>query len=103
MVLTLERDGELIQVQVKPELDAAGEYKIGAWGRDNAQGVGTMTYIDNQGNFGALGHGINDVDTSTLMHMEDGTLYQKGRYGRSRRNDGNDYLFGRQDFGGYNL
>ena len=76
MVLTLERDGELIQVQVKPELDAAGEYKIGAWVRDNAQGVGTMTYIDNQGNFGALGHGINDVDTSTLMHMEDGTLYQ---------------------------
>lgn len=35
-----------------------------------------MTYIDSQGNFGALGHGINDVDTSNLMEMNDGTLYQ---------------------------
>ena len=35
-----------------------------------------MTYMDADGNFGALGHGITDVDTSTLMQMEDGTLYQ---------------------------
>ena len=35
-----------------------------------------MTYIDDNGNFGALGHGINDVDTSNLMEMNDGTLYQ---------------------------
>ncbi len=35
-----------------------------------------MTYIDSEGNFGALGHGISDVDTSTLMEMYDGTLYQ---------------------------
>lgn len=66
---------------------------------DNAQGVGTMTYIDSQGNFGALGHGINDVDTSNLMEMNDGTLYQteiisiqKGTAGH-RGNDGNDRLF----------
>lgn len=76
IVLTVERDGELLELAVQPEKDAAGDYKIGAWVRDNAQGVGTMTYIDSQGNFGALGHGITDVDTSTLMEMEDGTLYQ---------------------------
>lgn len=76
IVLTVERDGVLTELSVKPVMDANGAYKIGAWVRDNAQGVGTMTYIDANGNFGALGHGINDVDTSTLMHMEDGTLYQ---------------------------
>ena len=75
LTLTLERDGEIMEVRVNPEQDMNGEYKIGVWIRDNAQGVGTMTYIDGQGNFGALGHGINDIDTSTLMHMEDGTLY----------------------------
>ena len=49
-----------------------------------------MTYIDSRGDFGALGHGINDVDTSTLMEMNDGTLYQteiisiqKGKIGRA--------------------
>ncbi len=76
VVLTLERDGDFLELAVKPERDATGDYKIGAWIRDNAQGVGTMTYIDSQGNFGALGHGITDVDTSTLMQMEDGTLYE---------------------------
>lgn len=76
VTLTVERDGEIMDLQVKPEKDANGAYKIGVWVRDNAQGVGTMTYIDSNGNFGALGHGINDVDTSTLMHMEGGTLYE---------------------------
>lgn len=76
ILLTVERDGEMMEMEITPRQDAGGEYKIGAWVRDNAQGVGTMTYIDAQGNFGALGHGITDVDTSTLMKMEGGTLYQ---------------------------
>ena len=74
--ITVERDGELLDVKVQPVKNQSGEYKIGTWIRDNAQGVGTMTYIDSKGNFGALGHGITDVDTSALMDMEDGTLYE---------------------------
>ena len=35
-----------------------------------------MTYIDSAGNFGALGHGINDLDTNTLMELYDGTIYR---------------------------
>lgn len=76
VILTLERDGEQLEQSITPEKDQNGAYKIGVWIRDNAQGVGTMTYIDSQGNFGALGHGINDLDTSTLMNIDDGTLYQ---------------------------
>lgn len=89
VALTLERNGETMDVNVTPVQDANGEYKIGAWVRDNAQGVGTMTYIDSQGNFGALGHGINDVDTSTLMQMEDGTLYQTNIVDIKKGKDGN--------------
>lgn len=76
LTLTVERSGEIMDMQIKPERDTSGSYKIGVWVRDDAQGVGTMTYIDSEGNFGALGHGINDVDTSTLMQMEGGTLYE---------------------------
>lgn len=75
-ILTIRRGEEYFDVKICPERDQSGKYKIGVWVRDNAQGVGTMTYIDSRGNFGALGHGINDVDTSTLMEMNDGTLYQ---------------------------
>jgi len=75
-VLTVERNGEVFDLKVVPKQDQNGAYKLGVWVRDNAQGVGTMTYIDEAGNFGALGHGINDVDTSTIMEMDDGTLYE---------------------------
>ena len=51
VVLTIEREGELMDVEITPQRDATGDYKIGVWVRDNAQGVGTMTYIDGQGNF----------------------------------------------------
>lgn len=76
VILTVKRGEEVMDLKVQPVRNASGAYKLGVWVRDNAQGVGTMTYIDEDGNFGALGHGINDVDTSTLMDMDDGTLYQ---------------------------
>lgn len=76
VVLKIQRNGRVQKVSIKPEKNSAGDYKIGVWVRDNAQGVGTLTYIDANGNFGALGHGVTDVDTSTLMEVEDGTLYR---------------------------
>ncbi len=76
LILTVEREGELIEQRIQAQKDQNGVYKIGVWVRDNAQGVGTLTYLDGKGNFGALGHGINDLDTSALMDIEDGTLYQ---------------------------
>lgn len=64
------------EVQVEPLKDKKGEYKLGIWVRDNAQGIGTLTFADENGCFGALGHGINDVDTTNLMEMKVGGLYK---------------------------
>ncbi len=75
LILTVCREGETFEVKTKPLLNENGEYKLGIWIRDNAQGIGTLTFIDNEGNFGALGHGINDVDTSKLLELDSGTLY----------------------------
>lgn len=74
-ILEVKRGEEVITQKVQPMLHENGDYKIGIWIRDNAQGVGTLTYIDAEGRFGALGHGINDIDTSTLMKLENGSLY----------------------------
>lgn len=43
--------------------------------RDDTQGIGTLTYVDENGGFGALGHGISDVDTGELLSIADGNLY----------------------------
>lgn len=76
LILTIRRNEETFEVKVKPELNLNGEYKLGIWVRDNAQGVGTMTYLEPDNSFGALGHGINDTDTTLLMEVKSGSLYK---------------------------
>lgn len=88
MIFTIKRGDLIFQVKAKPEMNQSGEYKMGIWVRDNAQGVGTMTYIDENGGFGALGHGINDIDTSTLMALDSGTLYHTEIIGITRGSSG---------------
>lgn len=54
---------------------ADGQYKLGAWIRDSMAGIGTMTFYDpDSGVFGALGHGINDIDTGLLMPLQSGSI-----------------------------
>lgn len=87
-VFYLMRDGKRVKVRLKPiEVKEDKSYKIGAWVRDDTQGLGTMTYIDGD-NFGALGHGISDMDTEEKMDIKKGALYkadvfsiQKGKKG----------------------
>ena len=43
VVLSVQRDEELMELKVQPVRNQNGAYKIGVWVRDNAQGVGTMT------------------------------------------------------------
>lgn len=74
--LKLRRNGEMIMVGVTPVEAADGQYKIGAWIREDTQGIGTLTYIGEDGNFGALGHGITDIDTGVLMDIRDGDIYK---------------------------
>ena len=75
MVLTILREDQEFDLKVKPEENQDGQYKLGIWIRDNAQGVGTLTYIDENNSFGALGHGISDSDTGDLVESSDGALY----------------------------
>ena len=69
------REGDSMTLQVVPEANEQGVNCIGAWVRDSMAGIGTMTYYDPQtGEFGALGHGITDVDTNQLMPFMRGTI-----------------------------
>ncbi len=74
MSIRAVRDGKKVQLTAQAvKCSTDGSYKLGAWLRDSMAGIGTVTYYDPvTGEFGALGHGINDVDTSLLMPMESG-------------------------------
>ena len=73
--LQVHRNGVHMTVSVDPEENEEGVFCIGAWIRDSMAGIGTMTYYDPvSGTFGALGHGITDVDTLQLMPFSSGTI-----------------------------
>ncbi len=88
VVLTVKRKEEEIDIRFKCVKCGIDEYKLGIWVRDNTQGLGTITFLNADSTFGALGHGIHDIDTNELLNISDGTLYitsikdiQKGESG----------------------
>ena len=73
--LEVRRNGNGVTLSVEPERNDQGVYCIGAWIRDSMAGIGTMTYYDPAtATFGALGHGITDVDTAQLMPFSNGSI-----------------------------
>lgn len=74
--LKVNRYGTYKNIFVDPVKSASDQtYKLGMWVRDSTQGIGTITYINPQTqNYGALGHGINDVDTKELIALKNGTI-----------------------------
>ena len=76
MELQVIRHQETIKLEMTPVETEDGSYKLGIWVRDNIQGIGTLTYVEPNGTFGALGHGISDADTGERLEISDGDLYR---------------------------
>jgi stage IV sporulation protein B len=72
----VRRNGMEMTVIITPEVSALDNVRqIGAWVRDSTKGIGTLTFYDPKTNkFGALGHGIMDVDTKLLMSVKNGMI-----------------------------
>lgn len=72
-----ERDGKTIKTNITPKIDSdSGEYRLGLWIRDSTAGIGTISFYDPEnGQFGALGHGITDIDTGELMPLRTADIY----------------------------
>ena len=75
LMLGVLRGSQQIELQVVPVQSSSGEYKAGIWIRDDTQGIGTISFVDSNNRFAALGHGITDVDTSLLIDIGGGFLY----------------------------
>lgn len=72
----IERKGKLLELTIKPAQSNEDKlYKMGLWVRDNIAGVGTMTFYDPYTReFGALGHGITDIDSGVLIDIDKGSI-----------------------------
>lgn len=89
--LTILRKSEEQQATIKPIYDSVSKkYKLGLWIRDDAAGVGTITYVrkDNL-RFGALGHPVCDIDTGSIMPVSNGNIYKCNIVGYKKGVKGN--------------
>ena len=67
------RDGQEYIATMAPIKTKENEYKLGLWVRDSAAGVGTVSFYEpSTKTFGALGHGITDIDTGDLINIASG-------------------------------
>lgn len=75
VILTIRRNGEVFDLYMQPVLAKDNTYKLGVWVRDDLAGIGTLTYISQDGKFGALGHSVTDMDTGSTLEISEGKLY----------------------------
>ena len=69
------RSNKQLQLTAQAVENKDGVPQLGVWLRDSMAGIGTVTFYDPaSGTFAALGHGINDTDTATLMPLEKGSI-----------------------------
>ena len=75
--LTVRRGSSTLALSACARPGAEGAWQLGAWIRDSMAGIGTLTYYDPAtGQYGALGHGITDVDTAQLMPLASGSIME---------------------------
>lgn len=67
------RNGKTQECSMTPVKANDNQYKLGLWVRDSAAGVGTVSFYEPTSQmFGALGHGITDIDTGDLINISKG-------------------------------
>ena len=73
--LTYLRAGKEYKIKFSPKYsENEKKYTLGLWLKDSGAGIGTLTYVLEDGGFGGLGHGICDSDTGELIPIYNGSV-----------------------------
>lgn len=73
--IELIRDGETLNIEVTPILEAYTQKpKLGVKIKEKIYGIGTVTFVRQNGSYAALGHEIFDADTDTHLPSADGVI-----------------------------
>ncbi len=88
LILGILREEEPIELKIEPVASADGSYKLGIWVRDDMAGVGTLTYVKKDLEYGALGHPVSDADTGSTISLAEGKIYNTDIVGIVKGEDG---------------
>lgn len=71
----IDRDGEVLIKIIYPAKDIGGKYRLGMFIRDDVTGIGTVTYIKENGEFGSLGHPVVDGKNQRNVKINGGKIF----------------------------
>ncbi len=76
--ITIMRNEQTFDTKITPVFDVLSQkYKLGLWVRNNASGVGTLTYVKQSDfRFGAVGHPIIDSSLGNNFNVDSGKIYK---------------------------
>lgn len=74
--ILVERDKNDIAMKLSPKIcDDTNRMQLGIMLKDSSAGIGTITYINEDGkHFAGLGHGICDADSGKLLKIDNGYI-----------------------------
>lgn len=74
-LLKVKRGNATIDVKLNAVKDNLGQYKLGLALKEDVGGVGTMTFVTDDGHFAALGHHILDAESGLNGELNQGNIY----------------------------
>lgn len=74
MKFEVERGEEKLCIEFSCVEDCDGIFKAGLWIRDSSAGIGTLSFVTEDGVFASLGHGVCDTDTKELLPFGEGVI-----------------------------
>ena len=81
--LSIERENARFDILAYPEKEAAsGEYRLGLCLKEDVGGVGTLTFVTEEGAYAALGHHVKDPETGLNAKLQRGNLFEINRLAR---------------------
>lgn len=71
------KHGQIVEERtIKPDFDMISKtFKLGLWVKDAGSGIGTLTFIEDDGYFGSLGHPVVDSQSGKILKVDSGSVY----------------------------
>ena len=80
VVSEILRDNDKKLLNVYPEKDLNGNYRLGIFVKEDLQGLGTVTFMTNEGKFASLGHPVAN-EKGEVLNIVDGSVYNSSIIG----------------------
>lgn len=89
VTLLVERDLGEFEVKATPAREAAsGKKRLGISLKEDVGGVGTLTFVTQEGAYAALGHHVCDPETGACAELQEGRVFDVGIDGVSKGEPG---------------